>query len=1126
MRAGVAAGGADAVFICVRLGRGRSLLGLFGDGLAAVVAGNGHRSVHALCVRGVVHGFVDGGQFLARFRGVLMRASGLFAAVLHVAADLANAVGIEYMFFGDFSALCGPLRNLQTIRAALAADFLVDRLMAVRVAGLNAPQERFRIRFGVFMRAFVHVSADGARAVVPVVRLKQTGVGIVEIFQTAIGAGEDFHAGALSVPVAILVCVLIRVIPSDCLCHGVRVRALLHIGTTIPALVDTDEDVFFCVPFHSLDLSEVGVTAIRAVVVRHLIFRVAVRTIAIVHNVDRNRLPEHNVHVDVVVDVSVGMAAVAAVVVIAAVGTDAIIAELMRNLLAVVRIIERIRVHLLARAAEDVRPRVAPDAIAFAILVLVMVVGVVRPGARVVLAGMIVPIHTAVHAGRADQRLVFRAVRLGRNGFLHIVGDRHAAVCAGLRRSRLAHDRVFVVGAGEVLDALYSRLSVEMPVRAGIPAHPANTIQEVMLKLHLFCRILLVERIIADTTVCPVNDWFKHRVAAFIVRDNADFKSQGCSFGHALFLRMLAAARPVADLAAGRRAGSAIAVRAADLFFHRVFFDEFLAALRAGGALHAVLDHGMAACVAGEHFDGLDVALDLRLVMLAGVDVTALGAEAVFEGVVAFDHIARGFALIPARAAIRALPVDHRIIAGGVLFVVQGIGGFRRLPIALHKAVRMLALGLDRLLGFGLARRDRPAAVRADGFVGPFRVMLLGPRLDHRISRPFHTAVKTGVLRRIGRNVGMVNAVAGIDIGVRVSVIIPFFFLCVCMRARDLVATVALRARCRLGREGMLFLDRASGGVVVPAAEILAAIAAIYLQDDAVQFPTMVGFVDVRRLVASERCGAGIGVQMLAVLAGLAKAAVLAVAAGADAIHESMQLVYRQPFRVSRSAAHPALEEILDVFLVRFIIQEQIVTSGLRLARFSPVVERMRSLHIVADRAFAVFVKVMRFRAVFVFGAAFQQRAAGRTLRPINDMIAVRVLRSIVGEDISSRNVIPHFTFTMMLAPHILRVVAIGVHAGIGRKFALRHQQRNFLIGQRFRVGFKVEGYVLVAQGRTGVEMRRRISPARALRRAPNAAQHQDAEKKRQDLLHASHRAHVPFLCLVSQSLTDRFSTL
>ena len=428
---------------------------------------------------------------------------------------------------------------------------------------------------------------------------------------------------------------------------------------------------------------------------------------------------------------------------------------------------------------------------------------------------MIAAIHAAVHAGSV-RRPVFRAVRFGRNGFLHIVGDRHAAVRAGLHRSRLAHDRVFVIGAGEVLDALYSRLSVEMPVRTGIPAYPANAIQEVMLELHFFCRILLVERIMADITVCPVNDWYKHRVAAFIVRDNADFKSQGCSFGHALILRMLAAARPVADLAAGRRAGFAIAVRAADLVFHRAFA-EHLTALLADGALENVLDHCMAACVAGEHFDGLNVALDPRLVVLTGVDVAALGAEAVFEGVVAFDHIARGFALIPTLAAIRALPVDHHIIAGGVLFVIQGIGGLRRLPLALHKAVRMGALGLYRLLGLGLARRDRPAAVRADGFVGPFRVMLLGPRLDHRIFRPFHTAVKTGVLRRIGHNVGMVNAVAGINIGVRVSVIIPFFFLYVCMRALDLVAAVALRACCRFGREGMLFLDRASGGVVVPA---------------------------------------------------------------------------------------------------------------------------------------------------------------------------------------------------------------------------------------------------------------------------------------------------------------------
>ena len=207
-----------------------------------------------------------------------------------------------------------------------------------------------------------------------------------------------------------------------------------------------------------------------------------------------------------------------------------------------------------------------------------------------------------------------------------------------------------------------------------------------------------------------------------------------------------------------------------------------------------------------------------------------------------------------------------------------------------------------------------------------------------------------------------------------------------------------------------------------------------------------------------------------------------------------MQLVYRQPFRVSRSAAHPALEEILDVFLVRFIIQEQIVTSGLRLARFSPVVERMRSLHIVADRAFAVFVKVMRFRAVFVFGAAFQQRAAGRTLRPINDMIAVRVLRSIVGEDISSRNVIPHFTFTMMLAPHILRVVAIGVHAGSD---ASSPPPSAAQLPHRSAFPGRVQGR-RVCPRRSGTDWGGNAPPhlpARALRRAPNAAQHQDAER-------------------------------
>ena len=287
----------------------------------------------------------------------------------------------------------------------------------------------------------------------------------------------------------------------------------------------------------------------------------------------------------------------------------------------------------------------------------------------------------------------------------------------------------------------------------------------------------------------------------------------------------------------------------------------------------------------------------------------------------------------------------------------------------------------------------------------------------------------------------------------------------------------------------------------------------------------MVGFVDVRRFVAFERHGAGIGVQMLADLAGLAKAAVLAVAADTDAISiENMRLVYRQPVRVTRNAAHPAPDLILDVYLVRISIQEHVVSIR-GLARFSPVVDRMLFLHIAADRAFAVF-KRMRFRDILVFGTAIQQRAAGRTLRPFNDMIAVSVLRIIVGKDISSRDVIPHFIFTMMLAPLILRVVAIGVRAGVGCKFALRHQQGDFLIGQRFRVGFKVEGDVLVAQGRAGVKLRRRVSRARIFRRAPDAAQHQDAEKKRQDLLHASHRTHVPFLCLVSQSLTDRFSTL
>ena len=67
VRAGVSAGGADAVFIGVRLGSGLALLRLLGDHLAAVVAGHGHRDVHAPGMRFVVHGGVDGGQFLARF---------------------------------------------------------------------------------------------------------------------------------------------------------------------------------------------------------------------------------------------------------------------------------------------------------------------------------------------------------------------------------------------------------------------------------------------------------------------------------------------------------------------------------------------------------------------------------------------------------------------------------------------------------------------------------------------------------------------------------------------------------------------------------------------------------------------------------------------------------------------------------------------------------------------------------------------------------------------------------------------------------------------------------------------------------------------------------------------------
>ena len=429
------------------------------------------------------------------------------------------------------------------------------------------------------------------------------------------------------------------------------------------------------------------------------------------------------------------------------------------------------------------------------------------------------PIHTAVHAGRADQRLVFRAVRLGRNGFLHIVGGRHAAVRAGLRRARLAHDRVFVVGAGEVLDALDSPLSVEMRVRTGISAGHASAKIEVVFLFHLFGRILIVERIPTTAADRSGDRLHEHRMAGRVAGDDANGLSI-MRIGHVRILRMLAAARPVADLAAGRRAGSAIAVRAADLVFHRAFA-EYLAALLADGALENVLDHGMAACVAGEHFDGRDVALDLRLVTLTGVDVAALGAEAVFEGVVAFDHIARGFALIPTLAAIRALPVDHLIIAGDVLFVVQGIGGLRRLPPALHKAVRMVALGLYRLLGLGLARRDRPAAVRADGFVGPFRVMLLVDRLGHRIFRPSRATDQTGVMRRIGHNAGMVDAITGIEKVTPFLVIkplrVPFFLLQICMRARDLVAAVAHRTRCRFGREGMFFLDRASGGIVVPA---------------------------------------------------------------------------------------------------------------------------------------------------------------------------------------------------------------------------------------------------------------------------------------------------------------------
>ena len=287
----------------------------------------------------------------------------------------------------------------------------------------------------------------------------------------------------------------------------------------------------------------------------------------------------------------------------------------------------------------------------------------------------------------------------------------------------------------------------------------------------------------------------------------------------------------------------------------------------------------------------------------------------------------------------------------------------------------------------------------------------------------------------------------------------------------------------------------------------------------------MVGFVDVRRFVAFERHGAGIGVQMLADLAGLAIAAVLAVAAGADAISiENMRLVHRL-FVLEHHQAALAFDVIRDVLLVLIFIQEVIVGIGRLLVHSDPVVDRMRFQHIVADRAFAVFER-MRFRDILVFGTAIQHRAAGRAQRPIHVKIAVNVLVFIVGEDISSPDVVPHFFFAVILAPLILRVVAIGVRAGVGCKFALRHQQRDFLIGQRFRVGCKVEGDVLVAQGRAGVKLRRRVSLARIFRRAPDAAQHQDAEKKRQDLLHASHRTHIPFLCLVSQSLTDRFSTL
>ena len=107
---------------------------------------------------------------------------------------------------------------------------------------------------------------------------------------------------------------------------------------------------------------------------------------------------------------------------------------------------------------------------------------------------------------------------------------------------------------------------------------------------------------------------------------------------------------------------------------------------------------------------------------------------------------------------------------------------------------------------------------------------------------------------------------------------------------------------------------------------------------------------------------------------------------------------------------------------------------------------------------------------------------------------------------------IEHVFKIVILLQRVRRMLAVGIRAGVGGQFARRHLQGDLYVG----------GEHLVAQGRAGVKMR---FFAGVLRRAPDADQHQNAEEKRQGLLHASHFVHFSFLCILRYRQTY-FSTL